>query len=86
MTEVATWLIANFEKIGGYVILLALTLAWATGNIWSKIQVNTMRADFEKREAKTISDCEYHRQAHERLLGELERAQTVSKVLASKAV
>jgi hypothetical protein len=84
MDQVATWIFTNGEKIGGYLILLGLSYGFISGQLWSKKAVETRIADFEKREAKTIADCEYHRQAHERLLGELERALTVGKMLASK--
>lgn len=83
MTEVATWIFEHGEKVGGYIILLGATAAFMTGQLWSKKAVETRIADFEKREAKTNAECDYHRQAHERLLGELERALTVGKMLAA---
>lgn len=82
MTEIAQWILANGEKVGGYIILISVTVAFVTGRLWSKNAVDGLRADFEKREAKVIADCEYHRQAHERLLGELERALALGRVLA----
>lgn len=83
VSDVAAWIVTNGEKVGGYLILLGATYAFMTGNLWSKKAVETRIADFEKREAKTIADCEYYRQTAERLMGELERALTVGKVLAS---
>lgn len=73
MNEVATWIFEHGEKIGGYLILLGMTFAFMSGKLWSQKAVQRL-----------IDDCEYHRQAHERLLGELERALSVGKILASK--
>lgn len=71
--EIVNWIFAHGEKIGGYLILLGLTFGFLSGKLWSQAAVQRL-----------INDCEYHRNAHERLLGELERALTVGKILASK--
>lgn len=73
MQEVVTWIFDHGEKIGGYLILLGMVYSFITGKLWSKAAVDSLR-----------TDCEYHRQAHERILGELERAITVGKTLAEK--
>lgn len=84
MMEVAQWIFEHGERIGTTTILLGLTYALIAGKLWSNKAVEQRIADFEKREQKVIADCEYHRTAHERLLGELERALTVGKILAGK--
>jgi hypothetical protein len=83
MMDAIKWIFEHGEKITGYSIMIGVSASFMFGQLWSKKAVDSLRADFEKRELKVIADCEYSRSAHERILGELERAITVNKMLAT---
>lgn len=66
------WVIANAEKISLLTVAAGIILSFFKGWIVTGREYR-----------KAIADCEYHKQAHERLQEKLERSLEVSSMMAT---
>lgn len=66
------WIVANAEKVSLLTVASGIILAFFKGWIVTGREYK-----------KAIADCEYHKEAHERLQEKLERALEVSSVMAN---
>jgi uncharacterized ion transporter superfamily protein YfcC len=72
--DLATWALEHAEKISVVFLLIMAVLSYGLGWIVPKRTYD-----------KAISDCDYHRQAHMRLLEQLERTVSAGQIISSVA-
>lgn len=84
MEAFATWLFEHGERISAWVMAIGLIAAFVFNRLYTAAAVAIIRDGYEKRIKESRDDCQFSRDAHERLLQELERTITLSKTLATK--